>query len=338
MINNKYFDGIWIDKSLKPSRIKYVTSLPPIENSRLAIFIKVHSNDIDWWMFINEIKLDVWITIIITALVLSIILSIHQVQLEHSNVKLFAILKKYVALLAANFGGGFLGRRNNESHTVTKLIVFLSVYMSSIVFWIAYRASLTSGLTQEIIKLPFTNLEELSTSDYILMTSTQGNSLANRFLKPANQLDKAISQRNIKMNESFIGPKVGLQYVLTRHHRAFLGYENIIARHLESLPEDQQCELKIVWKSHSVLQLSVAFRKGFEFIDQLSHALIEMKEHGILQQIMNRNMKVPIQCPKVQGGTSLGFKKMTSIFVFIAVSFIVSVSILLCECSLKRLK
>ena len=107
--------------------------------------------------------------------------------------------------------------------------------MSSIVFWIAYNASSTSGLTQEIIKVPFTNLEELSKTDYMLMTTTRGNSLANRFLHPTDALDKAISQRNIDFDGSFVGYKTGLQHLLMNDHRVILGYESYVLHEVKLL-------------------------------------------------------------------------------------------------------
>ena len=353
--NNSSFDGIWISKSMKPNRARFVTFLQAIENSRLAmgnnslysqfltlkysfIAIKVNSNDIDWWMFIKQIKLDIWITIIGTALVPSIILSFHHIRLERNHVKWYDPVKYYLNIVAANFGGGFIGNRNETSHhTATKLIILLSAYMSSIVFWIAYRASLTSGLTQEITQLPFKNLEELSQTDYILITARRGNSLANRFLYPSNLMDKTIRDRNIRFNESFVGTKVGLQQLLNQDNRALLNYESVISRELDLLPEDQQCEIKIIWKSDLSQQLSVAFRKDFEFIDNLNHALLQLKELGILQQIM-KHKKVPMQCPKQEGGEPLGFKKMISIFVFIIASGFASMFIFTCEFCFNRFK
>ena len=208
--------------------------------------------------------------------------------------------------------------------------------MSSIVFWIAYNASLTSGLTQEIVKLPFTNLEELSQTDYILMTSTRGNSNSNRFLHPTNALDQAIRQRNIDLNGSFVGYKKGLQHLLKKDNRALLRYENLILREMKLLTKEQQCDIKHIWRSDVSRQLSVAFKKDFEFVDNLTQALIQMKEHGVLQQIIKHNTWVPSQCPALEGGEPLGFKKMISIFIFITVSYLASVFILLCECCFER--
>ena len=106
---------------------------------------------------------------------------------------------------------------------------------------------------------------------------------------------------------------------------------------LDLLPEDQHCEIKIIWKSDLSQQLSVAFRKDFEFIDNLNHALLQLKELGILQQI-TKHKKVPMQCPKQEGGEPLGFKKMISIFVFIIASSFASMLILVCEFCFNRFK
>ena len=52
---------------------------------------------------------------------------------------------------SSNFGGNFLSRGVQKNHQMTVLFYFFN----GITIWIAYRASITAGLSQKLVKLPF---------------------------------------------------------------------------------------------------------------------------------------------------------------------------------------
>ena len=340
--NSSHFDGIWRAKSIKEERTRFVDFLEPFERSHLALAIKVDDNNegLDWAMFGQIVEPNLWLIVLFTASTYAFLLSAQEMILNGKNVFSWKIFILTIPLaLASNFGGGFFGKNNgrNESRRIGKLILLICTYIPSIVFWIYYRAFLTSGFTTEILHLPFSSLKELPSTDYVLITATKGNSQATRFLHPSNQIDQEIRDNNVRLNESFVGAKKGLKIMLeTNSKAAYLDYERNIFRELNLLPKQTQCQIKLIWRSEITKRLSVAFRKDFQFTRLINQELRRISEFGLMNRIMDKNVESFFQCPTAKGGDQLGLEKMVTAFVFIIVSGFASLFILICEFCFKR--
>lgn len=69
------------------------------------------------------------------------------------------------AAFAANLGGN-VSLSGPAFNTLPISVMMFAMALVGTVFWISYRAGLTSGLSVEIIKPPFTTLEEFYDSDF----------------------------------------------------------------------------------------------------------------------------------------------------------------------------
>ena len=68
---------------------------------------------------------------------------------EKMDFKKFA--SRIVQSLSSNFGGNFLSRGVQKNYQMTISFYFFN----GIIIWIAYRASITAGLSQKVVELPF---------------------------------------------------------------------------------------------------------------------------------------------------------------------------------------
>ena len=138
--------------TVTPTRFKHVQFLHPIAGDKHVIVIR---NDLDSrfdpLMFWNPLSPSVWISLFAFCFLPPSIMALHEVLLINETMSLKKFASRLFQALASNFGGNFLSRGVQKSHQMTVLFYFFN----GIVIWIAYRASITAGLSQKLIKLPF---------------------------------------------------------------------------------------------------------------------------------------------------------------------------------------
>ena len=147
-------------------RIQALDILPSIIPYNAELFIKkVEDQEISWTVYLKPISTKLWIMLVFVAIVISIVLtSIEKWINKSQSQKLFFknLLTNLWIALKANFGGKPGSIIKNFAY---QIVIFSCLLVGSI-FWMAYRASLTSELAVVNFKLPFDDLESLLVSDY----------------------------------------------------------------------------------------------------------------------------------------------------------------------------
>ena len=147
-------------------RIQALDILTSIIPYNAELFIKqVEDQEISWTVYLKPISTKLWIMLVFIALVIAIFLTIIEkwINKTQSHKLLFKnLLMNLWIALKANFGGKPGSIINNNAY---QIVIFSCLLVGSI-FWMAYRASLTSELAVVNLKLPFDDLESLLVSDY----------------------------------------------------------------------------------------------------------------------------------------------------------------------------
>ena len=147
-------------------RIQALDILTSIIPYNAELFIKkVVDQEISWTVYLKPISTKLWIMLVFIALVIAIFLTIIEkwINKTQSHKLLFKnLLMNLWIALKANFGGKPGSIINNNAY---QIVIFSCLLVGSI-FWMAYRASLTSELAVVKLKLPFDDLESLLVSDY----------------------------------------------------------------------------------------------------------------------------------------------------------------------------
>ena len=118
-----------------------------------------------WRTFLNPLSDELWITILIIAVVISCLITGVELMFNYnySSCLPTCTTNLWVAF-RANFGGKppfVLAHRN----FTLQIILFTCLLVGSVI-WMAYRASLTSELSVRRVSKPFDSLESLLESDY----------------------------------------------------------------------------------------------------------------------------------------------------------------------------
>ena len=147
-------------------RIQALDILTSIIPYNAELFIKkVEDQEISWTVYLKPISTKLWIMLVFIALVIAIFLTIIEkwINKTQSHKLLFKnLLMNLWIALKANFGGKPGSIIKNNAY---QIVIFSCLLVGSI-FWMAYRASLTSELAVVNLKLPFDDLESLLVSDY----------------------------------------------------------------------------------------------------------------------------------------------------------------------------
>ena len=150
-------------------RIQALDILTSIIPYNAELFIKkVEDQEISWTVYLKPISANLWLMLVFVAIVISIVLtSIEKWINKSQSQKLFFknLLTNLWIALKANFGGKPGSIIKNNAY---QILIFSCLLVGSI-FWMAYRASLTSELAVVNFKLPFNDLESLLVSDYRLV-------------------------------------------------------------------------------------------------------------------------------------------------------------------------
>ncbi len=151
---------------LNPTRINYVDYLPVIDREKYSISISHFRNKAsgdghyNWSTFVKPFSLDLWLVLIIIAIVLAMWLHFTSLTLDQDQRS--SLLDWLWIAITANFGKKPMYLPKNHSRTA----VFTCLIVGNVI-WIGYRAYLISALSvQQPRAFPFTSLEELSNSNY----------------------------------------------------------------------------------------------------------------------------------------------------------------------------
>ena len=139
--------------------------LPAIRSAKAEVFIKtIEDEAISWTSYLNPFAHDMWILIIIVAVIISAVLTLIEKIFfaKNKGFILMEYLKNLWIAVKANAGGK---PSKIEKNTVYQIVLFHCLLVGSVI-WMAYRASFTSELSVRKLKLPFNDLESLSKSNY----------------------------------------------------------------------------------------------------------------------------------------------------------------------------
>ena len=93
----------------------------------------------------------VWLALFLYCLIPSSIMALSDVLLIREKMDLKKFASRIFQSFSSNFGGNFLSRGVQKNYQMTISFYFFN----GIIIWIAYRASITAGLSQKIVELPF---------------------------------------------------------------------------------------------------------------------------------------------------------------------------------------
>ena len=336
LLKTDIYDGIWAIKTMRQRRSNQVNFLPPMKLFTESLVIGENNEDIsyDWDLFWNVMSPSVWMFILLISIIPSLFLAIHDILVKKQKGSfILALAERFPSVLAVTFGGKFIGR--NESHRLTLLTQTICY---GIVIWITFRAELTSELSVKISKVPFGSLEGILGSNYILLTSIPSNSLGQKFLRSSSDsLEAKVLNNNMDANISFVGSEKAVQLL-----NEDFGHPKAIYDYHEELFEKAKmhgiCGLRTVWKNSFGQPGSVAFKKDFPHLDELSALITKMMEVGIYDRLLSNYVgSTETKCSIEQKeGEPLGYRKLVFLFAFLAVAYASSALCLVLEIIVKR--
>ena len=311
------FDMILGATLLTEERAEMVNFIYPLVQTRMVIFIK---NDFDrsrqWLMFFEVFTWKVWMLILAIAVLPAIMSALHDIFVLRENPLGFKILaRKFVASIALYFGGNFFERRNR----VLILICHLSY---GIVIWIYFRGSLTSKLTERSYKYPFTSLEELSTTNYRLLTARNTTKVANHFMNAIENSPREQVLKNNMDNNSFSGLTIAANKIFEESNTALYYYEMEGSYHLAM--KDKYCDTLLPWKNDIKLLYSVAVNKNFSHFNSIDIIAKRLKQAGMVQKFLFKHDIVPKSC-KEEAHVEIGYEKVFPLFLLLIIVMIGSI-------------
>ena len=311
------FDMILGATLITLERAEVVNYLYPLVETRMVIFIK---NDLDhqnqWLMYCEIFTLEVWVTILAIATLPTFLSALHDVFVfDKTPLSFKGMARKFVASFAYYFGGTFLDRR----HRVLILICHLSYGM---IIWIFFRGSLTSKLTERAYKYPFASLEELSTTNYWLLTARKDTKVANHFLNAIQNSSREKVWLNNMNHNSFIGLKIAAENIFEDSTTALYYYEMEGSYHLAM--QNKFCKSLIPWKNDKKLLYSVSVNKNFSNFDSINMLAKRMKQSGTIQKFLYKHQIVPDTCQE-EKHFEIGYEKVFPLFLILIAAMIISI-------------
>ena len=219
-------------------RSKYLDFMYPVITDSYIVVIK---NDLDkvhdYTLFYGILNHEVWLVLIILCLLPSIIIAIQELFMEtqkfssrkfmfrlfeskmyYSNIDLWNFFYQILLGFASNFGGSFFSRGGIQKHN--QLTIF-SYYISGMIVWICFRATIVARLSHKNPKLPFIDLNDIPNTDYLVTTSPIDWALGDLLAKALpGTIYNQIFKNNMDIEKSFIGEVQGMKELMEHPLRA----------------------------------------------------------------------------------------------------------------------
>lgn len=319
------FDLILMANTMTVSRMKYIKFLHPTAGDQHVMVIK---NDLDErfnrFLYMNPFDYDVWLLLILLTLCPFLILILEDVLLSKEKVTLTNLASKLSASIAINFGGNFLSK-------ISQRRLILVYFFNGIIIWISYRAQITAGFNQKILKMPFRNLNTLIETDYFMTTTSKHGATGSMFFNAQpGTIEQLVFLNNMNLESSFIGNIKGLQELHSQFNRVHFTYMQGVLQNLDKNVDE--CDLLFVWKSPIKHQFAMGVHKKSKYYESLNWALIKLAEKGILKKLQSKHFKTPKTCHGPESGKPLGFDKTGSAFLMFATAVLCSVIFFIIEC------
>ena len=118
---------------------------------------------IDFNTYLAPFKLEVWLLIIISSIIISIVKIV--LLNKFGAKKISDLIGVFWTSLMANFGGGKPKNTPIDSRHSYKILIFTSLLIGTITF-INWRCMLGASLAVTIKKYPFSDMESLSNTEW----------------------------------------------------------------------------------------------------------------------------------------------------------------------------
>lgn len=325
------FPLILSDIAVTYERSQHVQFLHHFAQDYLALAI---SNDLgkilDFKLFWSPLSFEVWIALIILCIFPAILMSAQDALLTKEKFKWFNFLSRMIESFAANFGGNFLA---SKSCSNSQQFVIFSYFINGIIIWITYRASIVAVLSVENFQLPFSDLAELSHSDYLLMTLKQSSAAFEFIDSSSGSVERKVFEKNFDAEKSLVkNLEEGVRNLESK--RALYYYYVQLVKTMRN----RKCHFKFVYKKSEPRKIAMVVRKGEPRFKRLNFAMKKMDGSGHLQRIRNKYGYIDqYHCQNNQHSvSSIGLNKLVSIFIYyVGIGIIFSCFVMILEILFK---
>ena len=298
-----------------------IGNLPQSNSTYIEITNCIYGWMVDFFLVLEKhcnFKLQVFEskTILAIATLPTFLSALHDVFVfDKTPLSFKGMARKFVASFAYYFGGNFLDRR----HRLLILICHLSYGM---IIWIFFRGSLTSKLTERAYNYPFVSLEELSRTNYRLLTARKDTKVANHFLNAIQNSSREKVWLNNMNHNSFIGLKIAAENIFEDSTTALYYYEMEGSYHLAM--HNKYCKSLIPWKNDKKLLYSVSVNKNFSYFNSINMLAKRMRQSGMVQKFLFQHGIVPDSCQE-EKNVEIGYEKVFSLFLILIAAMIISI-------------
>ena len=341
-LSKKKVDVVIAPISMTPLRRQFFAYLPPIQDEMIGIVIPNSAvvESFDFQLFFKPLHIYLWISIIVTIIIVSIIMSL---ATRNGNIYLWSSFK-------IMFGGT---PKEYVSDRGSKRIVVLTALITSVIIWTSYNASFTSELASVVEIYPFVDLESLAMSDWrysskyykiksfnidftscfrLYTQSSKSGVLGSLFQDPKSPKYHELYKNN--MNEdSFVKLNKGLDAVVHNPKSAMMYWIEL----MKASSQYQDCRIKLIPWKQPLGSMSVGLQKLSPYEPFMKQVIMDIYAKGILKKLQQKYSLTPPQC-ETKDIKPISLEKIVVCFVWIVFGIMASMITLVLECFVGKCK
>ena len=314
------FDLIVSEMNMMSERTLAIDYLQVMTASKVAFFVVKEDQieELDWTPLIHPFEIHVWITIGSMTL----LISISWVVLNKSSNLMGTIPKVFLL----NFGGRFSGWQRKDHQGTGQATFVITILLMGTIIWGYYRSQLTSEFSIRIQISPFNTIEDLSKTNYKILTTPEGNPTSKIIQDPSKNSEfYPLLSKDIEFL-SWTGLVQRTKNLSTETKETIFCDKNYILDNLHP----RNCNISIAWESRtSLVYMSMILRKHSPYKEFLNYKVIRMMEIGLFRR--NTKQRLCNDGQKSSEITAPSWKKMISLFCILLGGFALSLLCFLVE-------
>lgn len=320
--------------SITKDRHKVIDFSTPLIVDQLT-FIKGndHQYDINYWIYVNIFRKEVWFGIaLVVGLGSAIFFAIawlHVDRLHEECDEDFGFLNGFALTCATMLQRDYIFQRR---HVVTR-ITFMSLCLGSYCLLAFYGADLTSGMTVQPTPTILNSMDDVIGKDFKIRTiGASANSDLFKYAPLGTPMNRIFETLIKNDPDAFMSPKSDkdviamvsndpkiLYFASTLPYR--LPSSPVTILNLEDMVDDPQ---------------GFAFQKDSEFVELFDFHILKLEESGIARRLRSELFPIATQDKSVNAGITLGFENLIFPFLLLFLGTAISALFFLGE-YLKRI-